>query len=398
MDIKRKNMKFSILPAILVALISIRVHADTTKPITPIPTPYSALTPPVDPNNFTFIVTGDNRPPSAGHGIMPVCVEICKEIELIHPNFVFWTGDTIYGYTDTPSEANSEYDGFLGAAALCGVPVFNAIGNHEATLDPGMETIYTQRMGALYGSTDYGNSHFISLNTDPIVDGKVDAADIDPDQLAWLQADLAANSKAANIFVFMHHYVFGPPDPDNPTSPDTGFASVDTRDTLHKIFVKYGVRAVFCGHAHLYYHVVHDGVDYYISGNAGAPLDADPEDGGYYGYLTVTVNGSTITTDERSADTLYETTLSGNDGVSPTAVVEIDAPYEKQTTISGVIVKLPAGKTYTATATDTYKGKTKPVVVTVLSTSASNTPGVELVRVGANLPGSRTTVITVTAN
>jgi len=372
--------------------------ASTTKPIAPIPTPSAAITAPADPTHFTFIVAGDNRPPAAGSPIMPVCVQICKEINLIHPNFVFWTGDSIYGYTDTPEQANAEYDDFLKTVALTGVPVFNSIGNHESTLDPGMEDIYVNRMGALYGSTDIGNSHFISLNTDPIVDGKVLAATIDPNQVAWLQTDLAANSAAANIFVFMHHYVFGPPDPDAGTGLDTGFADVATRDALHKIFVKYGVRAVFCGHDHLYWHANHDGVDYYISGNGGAPLDADPEDGGYFGYLIVTVNGNSISTTERAANTLYLRPVSGGDGKAATAVVAIDAPYKSPTTVNGIFVKLPAGKTYTSTATTTYKGKTKQVVTTVLGSTSSNAKGVSLVQVQASLPGSRTTVVTVTAN
>jgi hypothetical protein len=389
--------KFLITTTIIVALAT-PLRAATNKPVAPLPTPYQAIAQPADPAHFTFIVTGDNRPPAAGNPIMPVTVEICREIGLIRPDFVFWTGDTIYGYTDTPDQANVEYDDFLKTVALCDVPVFNAVGNHEITDDPALTAVYVNRMGALYGSTDIGNSHFISLNTDPIIDGKVMEGVIDPDQLAWLQADLAANSSAANIFVFMHHYVFGPPDPDVINGLDTGFATTAGRDALHQLFVKYGVRAVFCGHAHLYWHANHDGVDYYISGNAGAPLDADPQDGGYFGYLSVTVNGSTIRTVERAANTLYERTISGNDGVSPTAIVAIDAPDKAKLTIRGITVALPAGKTYAVTATTTYKGKVKPVTVSVIDTAPSSNSAIVNVRVQAALPGSRTTIITVTAS
>jgi hypothetical protein len=389
--------KYFLILAVL-AFSTGHARASSTASIVPVPTTTSTLSQPSDPNNFTFICTGDNRPPANGDPIMPICTEICHEIGLIHPDFVFWTGDTIYGYKDSADEANAEYDAFLSTLDICDVPVFNAVGNHEITDDPALTPIYVKRMGALYGSMDYGNSHFISLNTDPIVDGKVVEGTIDPSQLAWLQSDLEANKSAANIFVFMHHYVFGPPDPDLVNGPDTGFASTADRDVLHKIFVKYGVRAVFCGHEHIYWHANHDGVDYYISGNAGAPLDAVPEGGGYFGYMLVTVNGSTITTVERSANTLYSRTMSGDDGVSSTAVVAIDAPDHAKITTNGIEVLLPAGKSYSVTASATYKGKVKVVDASVLGSSPSSTPGVAAVRIGATLPGSRTTVFTVTAN
>ncbi len=66
---------------------------------------------------------------------------------------------------------------------------------------------------------------------------------------SWLQSDLEANKAAKNNFVMLHHSVFGPPDPDTPQS-DTGFSSLPDRDRLHALVVKYGVRAVFCGHNH----------------------------------------------------------------------------------------------------------------------------------------------------
>jgi hypothetical protein len=385
------------LTLLTLALYS-HAYASTTAPIAPIPTPSAAIIAPVDPTNFTFICTGDNRPPGHGDPIMPECTEICREVGLIRPDFVFWTGDTIYGYKDTPAEANAEYDAFLSTASLCGVPVFNSAGNHELTNDPAMTPIYMKRMGALYGSTDYGNSHFISLNTDPIINGVVEEGVIDPDQWTWLEADLAANTKAANIFVFMHHYVFGPPDPESINGPDTGFASVDQRDAVHKLFVKYGVRAVFCGHSHIYWHTIKDGIDYFISGNAGAPLDAPPEDGGYYGYLMVNVNGTTITTKERIAGALQTRLISGGDGISTTAIFDVDAPELEKLTIKGLLIKMPAGKTYTASATATNKGKTKLVTVDVLGTTSSDTPRTVMVRVEAYLPGSRTTIITVNAD
>jgi hypothetical protein len=49
---------------------------------------------------------------------------------------------------------------------------------------------------------------------------------------------------------------------------------------------------VFMGHEHLYNHSRRDGVDYFITGGAGAPLYAPPQDGGYYHYLVATVTNT----------------------------------------------------------------------------------------------------------
>jgi len=139
----------------------------------------------------------------------PAFDEICQEIGLVHPPFVLWTGDDINGYGDTVAEANGEYDTFLASEAKTGVPVFSATGNHEYSLDPDLLPVWLKRMGTLYGSFDYGNSHFIAVNTTPVMpDGTIQSGTLDPDQWAWLESDLKANQGATNIFVFLHHYVF----------------------------------------------------------------------------------------------------------------------------------------------------------------------------------------------
>src|SRR5579862_6989861 len=84
----------------------------------------------IDPDHFTFVVSGDNR--SAGRNIPPppTAEQILKEIRALNPALVLWTGDTIYGSDDSVGEAESEYDQFLGIAAAAGCPVYNAPGNH----------------------------------------------------------------------------------------------------------------------------------------------------------------------------------------------------------------------------------------------------------------------------
>lgn len=357
------------------ALLSIAQTAPADRRLTPLPTFAAKLTPPADPDHLRFAVGGDNRSTSHSAPMPPALAEICREIGILRPDLVLWTGDTIHGYDESPTEAAAEYRTFLGSAATCGVPFFNVIGNHELGTEhhAKMERVYTQQMGPLYGSFDYGHSHFVGLDTTPVIDGEAHGGELDEGQLAWLEADLAAHQRTArNIFVLSHHYVFGPADPDIKDGPDTGFKKTELRDRLHRLFVKYGVRAVFSGHAHLYWHAAKEGVQYFIAGNAGAPLEATGERGGFLGYLTVQVDGTQLTTRTMGAWTLFQRLVSGGDGRARSAVVEVDNYNHAELTARGISVTMPADR-YQARGSVNYKGKSKDVEVRI--TGAAPLPG-----------------------
>lgn len=372
--------------------------ASSTKPLPPVSNGHTQLAPPADPDHFTFVLSGDNR--STGHGVPmpPALAQICREIGMIHPPFVLWTGDVIEGYNDTVPEANAEYDAFLRAAALCDVPLFNAPGNHEFSLDAKLLPVYKQRMGPLYGSFDYGHSHFIALNSTAVQpDGATIGGTLDEAQWAWLQADLEANKAARNTFVMLHHYVFGPPDPDTPKL-DSGFASAEGRDRLHALMVKYGVRAVFCGHNHIYWHTKKDGVEYFISGGAGAPLDATPDKGGYLHYVLMTVDGTTLSWQVLQPWHLDAQYPEGDDKNAPAERVLLTNTNDFPVAISGAVFHLAAparGQTLTVQASAAYKKKTKPGSARIISMRAM--PGTPEVEVAAEvlLPPARTTEVRV---
>jgi hypothetical protein len=365
--------------------------------LSPLPTGPARLSPPTRPDQFRFVVGGDNRPTGHGDPMPPSVAEICRGIGMLRPELVLWTGDTIHGYDDTPAEADQEYSEFLKLAGLCRVPFFNVPGNHEKGLDgAALEGVYLRRMGALYGSFDYGNSHFIGLDTTHLQASGGHVAELGAEQLEWLEEDLRAHSSAANTFVFMHHFVFGPPDPDLADKKDTGFAEIAMRDRLHRLFVQYGIRAVFCGHSHLYWHSVRDGVAYYIAGNAGAPLEAAPEAGGFLGYLLMEVNGREIRTHTIQPWTLVNRTVSGGDGRSPHAELRLSNYNHDDLPVRGITVRMPAAGAYHATATVSYKGQVNTVPVGVVRHRAE-TAGVEEVTLSLTLPHARTTRVLVDA-
>ncbi len=275
-------MKGLWLLTVMLLLCRSSLAAPPTKPLVPLRTG-ATLTQPPNPHHFYFVVSGDNRAAGRGVPMPPTANRIFKEISRIHPAFTLWTGDTIYGFTDTPGEAAREYQHFLAAARTAGTPIYNAPGNHEIYNRPGLQSVYEQQMGSLYGSFNYGTCHFIALDTEEVAAN----GGFSSQQLNWLRTDLASNSGAQHIFVFMHHPLY-------PLFPEDALKNPVMRKALQSLFAQYHVAYVFSGHEHIYYASVHQGVHYVVTGGAGAPMDAAPEKGGFLHYLLVNVNGSTV--------------------------------------------------------------------------------------------------------
>ncbi len=208
--------------------------ADTTRPLAPLPaTPeIRKVVPAVDPDHFAFVLAGDNRAAGRNLPMPPTAGRIFEEMRLLQPALAVWTGDSIYGSDDSVGEADAEYDAFLSLAALSKTPIYNAPGNHEIFDRPELAALYKKRMGRLYGSFDYGHSHFIALNTEEIGLG----GGIGKEQRDWLERDLEANKNAAHIFAFTHHPLFA--------RTKEGFSDLANRDDIHKLFVKYGIKHV----------------------------------------------------------------------------------------------------------------------------------------------------------
>lgn len=260
-------------------------HADTNRLLLPLPVsaPGTALGSPADPRHFTFAVCGDNRPPARHLAAPPTAGQVFAELRLLQPALCLWTGDVIYGSDESVGEAQLEYDAFFASAASAETPIFNAPGNHEIADRTDLEALYEARVGRLYGSFDYGSSHFIALDTEEV--GQKPG--IGKTQRDWLEQDLAANRRAAHVFVFTHHPLFS-------RKENAGFADPANRDDVHRLFVKYGVKYVFSGHEHLFAQSVHDGISYLVSGGGGAPSSDSPVEGGFQHYLLFTVDGDKV--------------------------------------------------------------------------------------------------------
>jgi len=210
----------------------------------------------VPPNRpFSFITYGDNKSGPFMHK---------KNSELMatkNIDFVIHNGDLVErGYIYRQWELLF----FTPAQSLLNkVPYYPLLGNHERHAEyyykyfslPNNETYY---------SFDYGNAHFICLDSEDITKNKK--------QLDWLINDLKNNRLTWTIVCF-HHPPF--------TSGGNYYTKdrIERKNLLHPIFEKYKVDFVFNGHDHDYERsypiktkTSDHAVTYIVCGNGGTPM------------------------------------------------------------------------------------------------------------------------------
>jgi hypothetical protein len=227
-------------------------------------------------SDLTFCVWGDCRP-GGDYNRYRVTTSIMRAIVLERPQFVLGLGDYIDGARGLEATRQQWLRFFSAIVPLqkpTPIPLALAIGNHDSG-----SALFGQYFGRRYFSFDAGAAHFIILDSEqPGQVGRIAGT-----QWEWLKQDLTAAANAQLIFVAVHQPLF-------PVSVHRG-SSLDAyppyRDRLHLLFVQHKVSAVFAAHEHMYHHQQRDGVHYFISAGAGAPLYAQPKAGGFYHYLVV---------------------------------------------------------------------------------------------------------------
>nr|WP_293836178.1 metallophosphoesterase [uncultured Arsenicibacter sp.] len=98
-----------------------------------------------------------------------------------------------------------------------------------------------------YYSFDYGNVHFVALDSYGYEAGLWRLADTTGTQVQWLKRDLAATKQPWKV-VFFHH----PPYSKGSHNSDTDPELIVIRENLTGILERYGVDLVLSGHSHLY--------------------------------------------------------------------------------------------------------------------------------------------------
>ena len=231
-------------------------------------------------NNFSFLVVGDS-----GFGTVAM-FKVADLINASAASFGLHTGDVIYFYGEErlyDSRFFHPYARFLATNVM-----YTSIGNHDLVTDNGAPYLNNFYLPAnnldgteLYYSFDYGQAHFVALDTNQ-------STATGSAQQTWFEQDMATTTKPWK-FVFFHHppYTASFINADG-TRVDLAVRSV--RQNLAPLFELFGVDIVFSGHSHSYertFPILQDnsvdeeqepdyvnpsGPIYVITGGGGAPL------------------------------------------------------------------------------------------------------------------------------
>jgi hypothetical protein len=200
---------------------------------------------------------------------------IVIEIERLKPDFVMTVGDMIEGPVPDTMVMNDEWREYASLIEPLTSPLYFTPGNNDIFNDFS-ETWYRQHVAEPYYSFDHDGLHFIILDNSrwEVSQG------LPAKQLQWLANDLNGSADAAHTLVFIH----------KPFWYET--TAKGEPDTLHNLFVKYGVDAVFTGHYHIYFSGLYDGIRYTSLGSSGGGMSPGPTGLGYhYAWVTVDKGG-----------------------------------------------------------------------------------------------------------
>ena len=225
--------------------------------------------------SFHFALLGD-RTGEAQPGVYP---EAWREAAAEHPTFFVTVGDTIQGGNDQTLSAEWQQGCCKTIAPYRHAPLFLVPGNHDVwdAASAGAFEKYAQH--PLHYSFDWQQAHFTILN-----DSRSDT--LSPDELAFLEKDLAAHQSQPVKFIVAHrpswlfHVVLG-----------------DASFPLHQLALKYGVKYVIAGHLHQMLHFQLGGVTYLSMASSGGHLRNDKtyQHGWFFQHTDVTVDGPAAT-------------------------------------------------------------------------------------------------------
>lgn len=207
---------------------------------------------------FSFIVLGDSRSNAEAH--RRVIERVSQEV----PDFILGTGDMV---DDGARQEQWQQFFDIERELLADNVYFPSVGNHDRqgrgrTADTYRAYFSLPDNGGdseRYYAFSYANARVL------VLDSNAHSFSL-TGQTAWLERELMAarqDDRVRHIFAVMHH---------PPFSISLHGGQRDLRERWTPLFEKYGVTSVFSGHDHCYQRAEKNGVRYFVSGGAGAPL------------------------------------------------------------------------------------------------------------------------------
>jgi hypothetical protein len=179
---------------------------------------------------------------------------LADEMNKFQDRFPFDTivlvGDNLYG-AERPQDFKMKFEDPYKALLDKKVKFFGALGNHDAR-EQRFYKLFNMD-GNLYYSFKAPNESvrfFMLDSTYPV-----------PDQIAWLEKELAGSKEDWKIAVF-HHPIY--------SSGGRHGSDLKLRETLEPLFIKYNVSVAFTGHDHFYERIKpQHGIVYFVVGSGG---------------------------------------------------------------------------------------------------------------------------------
>jgi len=217
-------------------------------------------------DHFSFAVMGDNK------NSFKIFSKILKDIDNNHYTFAIDVGDLVY------DGEKAKYRIFYNMIKNEQTPFLVAIGNHD--IREGGAKNYFDIFGKFYYSFDYGNSLFIVLDD-------ANETRIDEVQMKWLEEQL--QRKYQHKFIFLHVPPFDPRSENG-----HGLSDKENAKYFMSLMEKYKPDIVFASHIHAYFDETKNGINYIITGGAGAELMRTNPAHYFYHYIKVEINGDKV--------------------------------------------------------------------------------------------------------
>ncbi|HXT68785.1 MAG TPA: metallophosphoesterase [Vicinamibacterales bacterium] len=198
--------------------------------------------------SLKFLAFGDS-----GTG-EPEQFQLAAQMTTLHARFPFemaiLLGDNIYG-TQRPQDFRNKFEVPYKPLIDAGVKFYASLGNHDA-IEQRFQGYFNMESKRYYTfKAPKGDVRFFALESSNPV----------PEQIKWVEEQLKGATDPWKI-AFFHHPLY--------SSARGHGSTVDLRDTLAPLFVRYNVSVVFSGHDHVYERVKpQNGVAYFVVGSAG---------------------------------------------------------------------------------------------------------------------------------
>lgn len=250
----------------------------------------------------------ENDPRSTEDGYADWAVDdIIQMLNFLNPEFCIISGDLVYGADSYEEEYEASFNRWQAAT----FPTFKVPGNHDASGIGGTSPFcwgvdglnyYKDFVGPPYYSFDYGDFHFIGLNSmERPVGDRFPNLDIwgamNDAEMQWFETDAeAAHAAGKKIFVYLHH------DPTRENTPGFEMHAVwnysynDSHTEFLRICRENKIEAVFVGHDH--YDDYHEyqytgGITKFVQTTTPA---SETRADGYWGFRLIKVENNEITT------------------------------------------------------------------------------------------------------